>query len=128
MSKTSRRHIPSTLALVAGLAMTIGAARLDRAAHASPPEPSSACEGQELGAACSLVLGGHTVHGRCGSDPDGRLVCQPRPPPPPAAAVTACDARREGDGCSVALGPFTVSGTCAVTDDGRLACRPREPR
>jgi hypothetical protein len=128
MSDTTRKRRVSILTLVAAFAALLSGARADdRAPHAPPPEPHTACDGRQDGAACSVTAGDLTVQGTCVSAPDGRLACRPGAPPPPPEAITACDAKQAGDGCSVAFGPLTMKGICTAAEDGRVACRPNGP-
>jgi hypothetical protein len=92
-----------------------------------PEEAFAACEGLEVGSACTVELRDRKLDGVCreGRDGDG-LFCMPRPPEPPKEAFDACASSQEGDTCNLTLGDKVVDGTCRKAPNrSELACAPK---
>ncbi len=116
----------------AALSATSNGDNADRDRDAPPPgrrppqEAFAACEGREVGSACTVELHDRTIEGTCreGRDGDG-LFCMPRRPEPPKEAFNACKSTQEGDACHLTLGDKIVDGTCRKPPDrSELACAP----
>jgi hypothetical protein len=106
-----------------------------------PPEAIAACDGLEVGAACSFTLDGGTSSGVCHADPrgEGPNACGPDGPPPgdigdggehrgpPPVAIAACADLAAGAVCSfTAPDGNAIEGTCEAGPSADLpnACRP----